>query len=99
MTCDKYCYKCHSKLKEDYKIKGDINLATHADILKSIDSYDEPIVKAGNPDESSFFFLTAIDPNDDPDDAIMPPAKKGGPLTKDEQDVLNRWIAQGAKDN
>src|SRR6266850_1593968 len=47
----------------------------------------------GHPDESAVYALTVLPPNDD---SRMPPRGKGAPLTKEETEVLRRWITEGA---
>ena len=82
------CVSCH---RED-KAKGKLRLDTAAEAFKS----DDVIVK-GKPEESSLYYLTTF-PVDD--DEIMPPQdspEQSYPLPKFEQDILKRWIAEGAK--
>jgi hypothetical protein len=59
--------------------------------LDDDDNY-KPVIVAGKPDESSFYKLVTLDPEDDD---VMP--SKGDPLTKAEQELLKNWILQGAK--
>ncbi len=81
------CVSCH---RED-KAKGKLRLDNAADAFKS----DDVIVK-GKPDDSSLYILTTL-PADDDD--IMPPqdSTKSYPLLKFEQEILKRWIKDGAK--
>ncbi len=80
------CLSCHNP----DNIKGELLLDTreHAIIGGEYGSALEP----GNPDESSLYTLTILDPDDDD---IMPP--KGDPLTKEQTDILKFWIEQGAE--
>ena len=47
----------------------------------------------GHPDDSAVYTLTTLPPNDD---SRMPPRDKGEPLTKEQTELLRRWIAEGA---
>ena len=87
------CVKCH---REDYvdekgktrKAKGDLRLDSPDWIKKGGENGD--VIVAGDPDESSFYFLLLEDAEDD----IMPP--KGDPLTEAQIDAVHRWITAGA---
>lgn len=79
------CFKCHSSEKQ----KGDLRLDSPVWIEKG--SENGPVLVPGNPDESPMYFMTTY-PEDDPD--YMP--SKGEGLTLDEQDLLKRWILDGA---
>lgn len=46
-----------------------------------------------NAEKSAVHFLTILDKDDDD---LMPPANKGGPLPKEQTDLLRMWIEQGA---
>ena len=48
----------------------------------------------GNPKQGYVFRSITKSPDDD---GLMPPAKKGGPLKKDEIDLIEQWIEQGAE--
>lgn len=79
------CYSCH----QGNKTKGDLRLNTLEDALKG-GSDDGPGIVPGHADKSSIFArITHTD-----EDYIMPP--KGGPLSQEEQDVIKRWINEGA---
>ena len=62
---------------------------TRANVIKG-GEYGTALVP-GDPDESSLYTLTILDPDDDD---IMPP--KGDPLSKEQTDLLKVWIEQGA---
>ncbi|MDQ8180610.1 c-type cytochrome domain-containing protein [Pelagicoccus sp. SDUM812005] len=79
------CFKCHS----DEKQKGDLRLDSPAWILRG--SENGKVLTAGDADDSPLYYLTTFDP-DDPD--YMPSKGKG--LTKAEQQLLKRWIDEGA---
>ena len=48
---------------------------------------------AFRPKESRVYLSTVLGPEDD---GLMPPAKKGGPMSKEKAETLLRWIEQGA---
>ena len=79
------CYDCHGISKD----KGDLRIHTPGDIRKG--GGDGPVVVVGKPQDSSLYFLTTLDPDDDD---IMP--GKGDPLTKEETEILRQWILEGA---
>jgi hypothetical protein len=75
------CIKCHGAEKD----KGDLRLHTQEEAHKFS-------IVPGKPDDSELY-LRVILPADDDD--IMPP--KGDPLTKDQTDLLKKWIEEGGK--
>ena len=48
-------------------------------------------IAPGKPEDSTIYTLTVLDPEDDD---IMPP--KGDPLTKEQTDIIYKWIKDGA---
>jgi len=79
------CFSCH----QGNKTKGDLNLANLTAALKGGES-DGPAIVPGHADKSALFDrITQTD-----EDYIMPP--KGDPLTAAQQDVIKRWINEGA---
>jgi uncharacterized membrane protein len=89
------CVKCHKAPYKDKrgrlkKPKGGLRLDTAENIMKG--SEDGKVIVAGKPDKSSFYTLTLL-PEDDDD--VMP--AKGDLLTKEEQELIKKWILQGAK--
>ncbi|WP_243838987.1 DUF1553 domain-containing protein [Prosthecobacter fusiformis] len=79
------CFSCH----QGSKTKGDLKLDSLADALKGGES-DGPAIVPGKPEKSSL--LARISTTDE--DYIMPP--KGHPLKKEQIDVIQRWISEGA---
>ena len=79
------CNGCH----HPGKLKGQLDLTTHAALLKG-GKHGSPIT-AGDPKKSS---LIAEISGDEPN---MP--EEGDALTTDEVALIERWIAQGAKDD
>lgn len=80
------CVECH---RAD-KIKGELRMDTKDWIFKGGD-VDGPGVVAGKPEDSSILFRVSL-PKDDVD--VMPP--EGDLLTKEEIDLLTRWVKEGA---
>ena len=79
------CYSCH----KPGKTKGELDLTTHAAILKG--GKHEDHVVAGKPDVSGLIeSISGHEPE-------MP--KEGEPLTASEVDLIRRWIAEGAKED
>jgi hypothetical protein len=77
-----YCYECHG---EGEKLKADLDLRLRRTIAGGGES--GPAIVPGKPDESPLFTRAR--------DEEMPPGKKK--LTKDQVEVIRRWIAAGAK--
>ena len=82
------CVACH---KEGHS-KGGLILETKELAFKGGDN-GKGIVP-GKPKESSVYKTTALSTNDD---GLMPPLAKGGPLKKEEIEMLASWIEQGAE--
>ena len=87
------CVTCHRApyIKKDklVKPKADLRLDTPSWIKQG--SENGPVLVPGDPDKSSLYTLTILDPDDDD---IMP--AKGDPLTSAQQKILHDWITQGA---
>jgi len=81
------CLSCHNA----DKAKGDLNLATKKDAFTT--GENAPTIIAFNSAKSSVYSLASL-PADHDD--LMPPAKSGGPLKKEQLDLLRGWIDQGA---
>jgi formylglycine-generating enzyme required for sulfatase activity len=79
------CLSCHGPEKP----KGDLRLDTRAGALEGGEK--GPALVPGKPLASPLYTTTVLPP-DHAD--IMPP--KGDPLTKEQTDLLRRWIEQGA---
>ena len=88
IQCHKAPYRKNGKLK---KPKAGLRLDSYELMMKGGD--DGPVIKTGKPEKSSFYTLTIL-PVDHDD--IMP--SKGDLLTKKEQDLIKRWILEGAKE-
>jgi hypothetical protein len=78
------CFDCH----RGGKAKGGLKLDALAEALKGGDS--GPAITAGQPDKSEMIARVTSDDVE----AVMPP--KGGPLPKEQIEVLRKWIAEGA---
>jgi hypothetical protein len=79
---EKRCIECHGEKKQ----KGDLRLDSKAELAKT-----EKVVVAGKADESEMIKRVSLPAGHDD---IMPP--KGDPLTKDEIELLKKWINEGA---
>jgi hypothetical protein len=79
---EKSCIECHGEKKQ----KGDLRLDSKAELAKS-----EKAVIAGKADESELIKRVSLPPGHDD---IMP--AKGDPLTKEQIELLKKWINEGA---
>ena len=89
------CFSCHSAPKADpsgtiKKPKGSVQLDSVKGIEESL--YGEVIV-AGEPEDSLLYQRITLPEGDT---GIMPPQEEGAPLTKQETDLIWKWIEQGA---
>lgn len=81
------CVSCHNPEKD----KGGWILSSKKEAFETGDN--APNLVAFNAAKSALYTLTALAADDDD---LMPPAKSGGPLKKDEVAILKSWIEQGA---
>ncbi len=81
------CVSCHNPEKD----KGDWILSSRKEAFET--GENAPNIVAFDPAKSALYTLTALAEDDDD---LMPPAKSGGPLKKDEVAILKAWIEQGA---
>lgn len=81
------CVACH---REGY-VRGGLRLDKASDAFKGGDS--GPGIVPHRPKTSPVYTSTTVAPDDD---KLMPPKSKGGPLPKEEIDLLASWIEQGA---
>ena len=81
------CVACHRPGHD----KGKLDLTTREMALKSGDNAPSlvPFDAMRSP-----LYTSTIKPKDD--DGLMPPANKGGPMSKDATELLRLWIEQGA---
>lgn len=83
------CYACHGPDKNQRK--GKLRLDVEEEALADRGGYSALV--PGKPAQSELYSrITAED-----ESQRMPPAKFGKKLTKDQQELLRRWIEQGAK--
>ena len=92
---EKSCVECHKAPFTDAdgkkkKPKGGVILDSREAIEKSKKG---KLVVGKKPDESMLYHSISL-PADDDD--RMPPAKKGDPLPKEQQELIKKWIEQGA---
>jgi hypothetical protein len=81
------CLSCHYP----DKVKGELDMSTLASFLKGGDS--GPAIDLKQPEKSEILLRVRL-PHDDDD--IMPPSKKGKPLSPEEIEQLSAWIKAGA---
>ncbi len=82
------CFQCHG---HDDKVRKDgLRLDVRDGATKELKDGSRAIVP-GKPDDSELYQRITAD-----DSSVMPPAKAGKRLTKEEVAVLKRWIEQGA---
>jgi mono/diheme cytochrome c family protein/YHS domain-containing protein len=81
------CIDCHGPKEQ----KGDLRLDAKAHLFPAGDEAEWSVVP-GKPDDSDLLRRLGL-PADDDD--VMP--AKGEPLTKEQQDLIRRWIAEGAE--
>ena len=92
---EKNCVECHKAPFTDAdgkkkKPKGGVILDSRDGIEKGKKG---KLVVGKKPDDSMLYHSISL-PADDDD--RMPPAKKGDPLPKEQQDLIKKWIEQGA---
>jgi len=85
------CFDCHSDpaKRKGKKPKGELRLDSAKYIMAG--SENGSILTPGKPLESTLYKLIILPPEDDD---IMP--SKGDPLTKDQTELIRKWIASGA---
>ncbi len=81
------CITCHNPNSK----KSDYDMTTRK---AAMETGVDPGLVPNDPDESGIFILIDL-PEDD--DELMPPAKNGGPLKKEEIALVKKWIEQGAE--
>jgi len=84
---EEQCLTCHRASHA----AGDVQLDTKTAALKAKGA--GKCVTPGNPAKSTFYTTTVL-PADD--DGLMPPKKKGGPMSKEKIALIKLWIEQGA---
>ncbi len=83
------CYQCHGP--DQNKRKADLRLDLREGLFRSGD--DTTVVVPGKPDESELvarITSPAIE-------LRMPPPRHGGPLKREQIELIKRWIAEGAE--
>jgi formylglycine-generating enzyme required for sulfatase activity len=81
------CVACHREGHD----KGNLRLDTRELAFKGGDNGAG--IVAFQPKKSRVYVSTTLGPEDD---GLMPPANKGGPMSKDKIETLAKWIEQGA---
>jgi hypothetical protein len=86
------CFKCHGPDEKSRKAKLRLDVAESAYAIRDT-ATGRRAIAAGRPDQSEVYRrITAIEPED-----RMPPVKSGLKLNPEEQEVIRRWIEQGAE--
>ena len=83
------CYKCHGP--DDGSREAELRLDDEQSAKQDRGGY--AVVQAGAADESELIRRVLSDD----DSEVMPPTDTGKSLTSEQQDVLRRWIDQGAE--
>ncbi|MCM8532560.1 MAG: PSD1 and planctomycete cytochrome C domain-containing protein [Lentisphaeraceae bacterium] len=87
---EKQCFECHSSLKK--KPKGKLRVDELSHFLKG--GKNGSFLVPGKPEKSLLFKSISLGKNDDD---VMPPTGKGEPVTKKQQELVKKWILEGAK--
>ena len=83
------CYACHGPDEESRE--ADLRLDLLESAMQANGSLN-PVIAPGEPDKSELIRRTTTDDADE----IMPPRDEGKSLTREQIDLLHRWIEQGA---
>lgn len=83
------CFACHGP--DEHERKAKLRLDTEEGAVADLDGYRA--VEPGNPEESELLARILTDDHDD----VMPPAKTGKTVSKEEIELLKQWIAEGGK--
>ena len=84
------CLSCHGS--KNAHENGEFNLTTRALALKGGDH--ETDLVPGDAEKSLIYKYTVLAADHK---KLMPPKDKGGPLPKEQTEILRQWIAEGAK--
>jgi hypothetical protein len=92
------CFKCHEKEHTDEtgklkKPKGGLVLSTAEGIKKGGKEDKEKCLVAGKGAESTIYTALGLPESDD---KAMPPEGKGDRVSKANQDLIKKWIDEGA---
>jgi hypothetical protein len=85
------CFHCHGP--DEKKRKSGLRLDLESDAFKPAKSGDPVIIK-GDAEKSELVFRIFL-PDDDDDH--MPPIDSGKSITKEQKEILRKWIEQGAE--
>lgn len=92
------CYKCHQSEHTDEtgkvkKPKGGLVLDNPESFKKGGKEDKDKVLQAGKGADSTIYTSTTLPESDD---KAMPPEGKGDRVTKAEQELLKKWIDEGA---
>ena len=88
-----YCLNCHGPNEKKRKGKLRLDTADGPEGAFTKRKDDPAVIIPGNPDDSEFYYRITVD---DPDELMPPPEKSKKMLTKEQIELLRRWIEQGA---
>ena len=83
------CFQCHGFDKAERK--ADLRLDDREAAIES------GVIVPGDADASEIIYRIHIDPTDDEDDELMPPADIHKPLTDRDREILTQWVNEGAE--
>ena len=84
-----HCYACHGP--DEKKRKSGLRLDEQTSALSKLKSGNHAIVPGKTSESSLVDRLTSVDPEE-----LMPPPKDGKKLSKEQIDLLIRWVKEGA---
>ncbi|MFT7620545.1 MAG: hypothetical protein ACI97A_004202, partial [Planctomycetota bacterium] len=84
----KNCFSCHGP--DAGHRKADLRLDLHDNVISKRDGYQ--VVVPGDPEESELFLRVISEDSSE----LMPPKKSGKALSKEQIELLKRWISEGA---
>jgi hypothetical protein len=85
-----HCYACHGP--DENKRKAGLRLDNDQDPFKELKSGARALVPGDLKNSVLVERITSADP-----DEIMPPTKHGKPLSKEQIELLTKWVKEGAK--
>ncbi len=84
-----HCYACHGP--DEGKRKAGLRLDVEQDVFKKLKSGERAVVPGDLTHSSLISRINSTDP-----DELMPPTKHGKPISRQQIDLLTKWVAQGA---
>ena len=85
------CFSCHGP--DEKVVKGGLQLHLREKAISVLEKSDERAITPGNREESNLWHrINSTDP-----DEKMPPPESNHKLTKEEIDLIGKWIDEGAE--